>query len=159
MNHRHIRIHGDNIIECERSLSLLSKAIDKTPKFITGSPVWMPMFMLGTIQVDLLSGHGRWGVDLANVLSEHGGVLRESADSYFTEIKDGNETILFALEYCSALPAGNNAWQRNGRALSSALAGIPYLYLAEIGGVELDENRKIKAPRFPNPVVPFSYLK
>jgi hypothetical protein len=30
--------------------------------------------------------------------------------------------------------------------------------LAEIGGVELDENREVKAPRFPNPVVPFSYL-
>jgi hypothetical protein len=32
------------------------------------------------------------------------------------------------------------------------------LYYAEIGGVELDENRAVKAPRFPNPVVPFSYL-
>lgn len=158
MNRRHIRIHGDNIIECERSLMLLSKAIGKMPKLIPTSSVWMPMYMLGNIQVDLLSGHGRWGVDIAAILSEHGGVLRESADSYLTEIKDGKETILFALEYCSALPAGNNAWQRNGRALSSALAGIPYLYLAEIGGVELDENRTAKAPRFPNPVVPFSYL-
>ena len=158
MNHRHIRIHGDNIVECERSLLLLSKAIGSIPKLMTDSPAWMPMFMLGTIQVDLLSGHGRWGVDLAGVLSEHGGILRESADSYFTEIIDGKETILFALEYCSALPAGNNAWQRNGRALSSALAGIPYLYLAEIGGVELDKNRRVKAPRFPNPVVPFSFL-
>jgi hypothetical protein len=68
------------------------------------------------------------------------------------------ETILLAMEYCSALPAGNNAWQRNGRAYSSILAGVPYLYYAEIGGVELDENRAVKAPRFPNPVVPFSYL-
>jgi hypothetical protein len=34
----------------------------------------------------------------------------------------------------------------------------PYLYFAEIGGVELDENRVIKAPRFPNPIVSFSYL-
>jgi hypothetical protein len=38
------------------------------------------------------------------------------------------------------------------------LAGVPYLYYAEIGGVELDKNRAVKAPRFPNPVVPFSYL-
>lgn len=155
---RHIRIHGDNIIECERSLSLLSEALKMDPRYLDDSCTFMPKYMLGDIQVDLLSGHGRWGVDIADVLAKHGGVLRENADSYFTEVKDGVETILFALEYCSALPAGNNAWQRNGRAFSSVLAGVPYLYLAEIGGVELDEERQVKAPRFPNPVVPFSYL-
>ncbi|GHV48469.1 hypothetical protein FACS1894181_04260 [Bacteroidia bacterium] len=88
----------------------------------------------------------------------NGGVLREGADAYITEVIDGKEQILLAMEYCSALPAGNNAWQRNGRAYSSIMAGIPYLYYAEIGGVELDENRNVKAPRFPNPIVPFSYL-
>ena len=32
------------------------------------------------------------------------------------------------------------------------------MYIAEIGGYELDANRKMKAPRLPNPAVPFSYL-
>lgn len=158
MINKHLRIHGDNIIECERSLSLLSAAFRKVPRLIASSPVWMPQYLLGTMQVDLLAGHGRWGIDISDILSANGSILREYADSYITEVNDASETILFALEYCSALPAGNNAWQRNGRALSSALVGIPYLYLAEIGGVELDENREVKAPRFPNPVVPFSYL-
>ena len=158
MAKRHIRIHGDNIIECERSLSLLSKALDVTPCYIDDSSIFLPKYMLGEMQVDLLSGHGRWGIDIADILAKHGGVLREYADSYITEIKGDVETIIFVLEYCSALPAGNNAWQRNGRAFSSALAGVPYLYLAEIGGVELDDERQVKAPRFPNPVVPFSYL-
>lgn len=63
-----------------------------------------------------------------------------------------------AVEFSSALPAGNNAWQRNGRALACAIVGVPYLYFTEIGGVELGKNRVIKAPRFPNPIVPFSYL-
>lgn len=155
---RHIRIHGDNIIECERSLSLLSDALKVVPRFMADSSTYMPKYLLGDMQVGLLAGHGRWGVDIAEVLAKHGGILRENADSYFTETQGNKETILFALEYCSALPAGNNAWQRNGRALSSALAGVPYLYLAEIGGVELGEERQIKASRFPNPVVPFSYL-
>lgn len=155
---RHFRIHGDNIIECERTLSLLSKALNVIPCYMDDSSTFMPKYMLGEIQVDLLSGHGRWGIDIADILAIHGGVLREYADSYITEIKDNVETIVFALEYCSALPAGNNAWQRNGRAFSSTLAGVPYLYLAEIGGVELDEERQVKSPRFPNPVVPFSYL-
>ena len=158
MAKRHIRIHGDNIIECERSLSLLSKALNVTPCYIDDSSIFLPKYMLGEMQVDLLPGHGRWGIDIADILAKHGGVLREYADSYITEIKGDVETIIFALEYCSALPAGNNAWQRNGRAFSSALAGVPYLYLAEIGGVELDDERQVKAPRFPNPVVPFSYL-
>lgn len=158
MTSRHLRIHGDNIIECERSLSLISQALKQTPQYISSSPTCMPMYMLGTIQFDLLSGHGRWGVDIAEALAKNGGVLREGADSYITEIKGNTESILFALEYCSALPAGNNAWQRNGRALSSVLAGVPYLYMAEIGGVELDADRNVKAPRFPNPIVPFSYI-
>lgn len=158
MTTRHIRIHGDNIIECERSLSMLSEALKISPRYMDDSSTFLPKYMLGEIQVDLLAGHGRWGIDITDVLAKHGGILRENADSYFTEVKDDTETILFAMEYCSALPAGNNAWQRNGRAFSSVLAGVPYLYLAEIGGVELDEDRQVKAPRFPNPVVPFSYL-
>lgn len=158
MVNRHLRIHGDNIIECERSLKLLSQALKVEPQYIQTSVPHMPTYLLGNIQVDLLSGHGRWSVNIAEEMEKNGGILRESADSYVTEIKGTTENILFAMEYCSALPAGNNAWQRNGRAFSSALAGIPYFYMAEIGGVELDENRNIKAPRFPNPVVPFSYI-
>lgn len=159
---QYIRIHGDNIVECERTLLLLSQAFDKKVKLNSDS-LYMPTYEMAindndVLQIELLSGHGRWGVDITTELIRNGGVLREGADSYITEVIDGNEQILLAIEYCSALPAGNNAWQRNGRAYSSILAGIPYLYFAEIGGVELDKNRKVKAPRFPNPIVPFSYI-
>ena len=158
MKNRHLRIHGDNIIECERTLRLLSASLNQEPKYVSQSSTYMPKYKLGEFYIELLSGHGRWGVDIAQILANKGGVLREGADSYVTELKENSETILFALEYCSALPAGNNAWQRSGRALSCALAGVPYLYMAEIGGIELDGDRQVKAPRFPNPVVPFSYL-
>jgi hypothetical protein len=163
MNNRYLRIHGDNIVECERTLLLLSQAFGKEVRLLPDSSLYMPVYELAindkvTLQIDLLAGHGRWGVDIATALMESGGVLREGVDSYITEIINGQEIILLAMEYCSALPAGNNAWQRNGRAYSSILAGVPYLYYAEIGGVELDENRAVKTPRFPNPVVPFSYL-
>jgi hypothetical protein len=163
VNKRYLRIHGDNIVECERTLLLLSQAFGKEVRLIPDSFLYMPVYELAindkdVLQIDLLAGHGRWGADIATALMDNGGVLREGADSYVTEIENGKETILLAMEYCSALPAGNNAWQRNGRAYSSILAGVPYLYYAEIGGVELDENRAVKAPRFPNPVVPFSYL-
>ena len=62
------------------------------------------------------------------------------------------------LKFCGALPAGNQAWQRSGRAYSFGMAKIPYLYVAELGGYELDRDRVRKAARMPNPAVPFSYL-
>ena len=35
---------------------------------------------------------------------------------------------------------------------------MPYLYVAELGGYELDTQRNRKAPRMPNHAVPFSYI-
>lgn len=156
------RIHGDNIVECKRTLSLISEALGKQATLIK-SLVYKPTYSIKnsstvTYHFTLLSGHNRWGINLTECLLKSGGVLRECADSYVTKIENGIETILFAIEYCSALPAGNNAWQRNGRAYSCIMSGIPYLYFAELGGVELDENRIIKSQRFPNPLVPFSYI-
>lgn len=158
MSKRHLRIHGDNIIECERTLAILSNSFGVEAVLNSSSYAFLPTYSLGNFEIDLLAGHGRWGIDLAQILAEHCGVLREGADSYVTEVIGNQEQILLAIEYCSALPAGNNAWQRSGRALSAALAGVPYFYFAEIGGVELDDKRNVKAPRFPNPIVPFSYL-
>lgn len=158
---RYLRVHGDNILECERTLNLMSEALDLKPTLIK-STVFSPKYKFTgkgqDIIVELLPGHGRWGVDITEEMMKSGGILREGADSYITEVSEGFEKVLLAIEYCSALPAGNNAWQRNGRAYSSVLAGVPYLYYAEIGGVELDENRNIKAQRFPNPIVPYSYI-
>lgn len=161
MTNRFFRIHGDNIVECERTLSILSDAL--SCKFsLVDSPLHKPVYssIIGSsiFTIELLSGHDRWGISIGDIIIKNGGNLREGADSYITEILKDQEEILFALEYCSALPAGNNAWQRNGRALSSILVGVPYFYYAEIGGVELDKNRNFKAPRFPNPLVPFSYI-
>lgn len=86
-----------------------------------------------------------------------GGVLRESADAILTRFSDDTESPILAIEFCSALPAGNQAWQRSGRAYSMAKAGIPYLFITELGGFELSVDRKKKAARLPNPAVPYSY--
>ena len=159
---RTLRIHGDNIVECERTLKMIAEAYGSTYKLLD-SPIYFPKYSITTpsctFVIELLSGHGRWsGLDVGDIIHKSGGKLRESADSYLTEVIDDKEIILLGIEYCSALPAGNNAWQRNGRALASVFANVPYLYYAEIGGIELDENRSPKAPRYPNPAVPFSYV-
>jgi hypothetical protein len=157
-----LRIHGDNIIECERTLLLVARAFNVLP-INCSEYTFFPKYIINTpkqnIEIELLPGHDRWGVSINKELGEYGAPLREAADSYVTLTQENNkEEILFAIEYCNALPAGNNAWQRNGRAITCAEIGIPYLYFAEVGGVELDADRKVKAPRFPNPIVPFSYL-
>ena len=159
-----LRIHGDNIIECERALSLIAlslKGVTKSKK----SSIFFPSYSIlidekEVAQVELLGGHDRWNVNINIELAKFGAPLREATDAYVTILSLDNKTeeLLLAIEFCNALPAGNNAWQRNGRAVTCAEIGIPYLYFAEIGGVELDENRVVKAPRFPNPIVPFSYL-
>jgi len=165
LNNRDVlRIHGDNIIECERGLNLVADSFSAKIRSLISSP-YMPQYEIFDndkvlFKVELLSGHGRWGINIQDIFQSHGAPLREATDIVITKIlvAEKSEEILLAVEFSSALPAGNNAWQRNGRALACAVAGIPYLYFTEVGGVELDENRTIKAPRFPNPIVPFSYL-
>ncbi len=159
-----LRIHGDNIIECERALSLIALAYNG--KIVTKSKnIVIPSYSIQSnykeiFEVELLGGHNRWNVNFDAELTKYGTPLREATDAYITKVSKDSKTevLILAIEFCNALPAGNNAWQRNGRAVACAEIGIPYLYFAEIGGVELDGDRKVKAPRFPNPIVPFSYL-
>jgi hypothetical protein len=158
------RIHGDNIIECERALKLIVSAYNATA-ISKPSSIFMPLFSINTkgkelFEVELLGGHDRWNVNFNTELIKYGAPIREATDAYITRVSEDSKTeeLLLAMEFCNALPAGNNAWQRNGRAVTCAEIGIPYFYFAEIGGVELDADRNVKAPRFPNPIVPFSYL-
>lgn len=159
-----LRIHGDNIIECERALKLIEQAYKATVSDKT-EDIYMPAYSLKVdnkelFEVELLSGHNRWGVNFNTELTKYGANLREATDAYISKVSsDGTtEELLLAMEFCSALPAGNNAWQRSGRAITCAEIGLPYFYFAEIGGVELNADRQVKAARFPTPVVPFSYL-
>lgn len=161
-----LNIHGDNIVECERTLNLILRGFP--PKsFTVSSPTASsvcPKFTISfadqrePLQITFYPGFGRWDNDILSLVRNKGGVLREAADAIVTEVNSEEEIPLFAIEYCGALPAGNQAWQRSGRAYSFGLARIPYLYVAEIGGYELDADRKRKAPRLPNPAVPFSYV-
>jgi len=160
-------IHGDNIIECERTFGIIKAALNDliiSASGPNGSPI-CPEFQLGLqnmkdpLHFTFYPGFGRWNEDILQFIREHGGTLREAADVIITGVTTSqSEEPLIAIEYCGALPAGNQAWQRNGRAYSFGLAQIPYLYVAELGGYELDSKRNRKAPRMPNPAVPFSYL-
>ncbi len=163
MARRIFRIHGDNIVECERVLGLIRVAY--APEFQCVGPIGVPTtprFVLsnGTDDLEfvLFPGFGRWDEDVLRFVKRVAGTLREAADCIVTSVDGNQEHVLIAIEYCSALDAGNNAWQRCGRAYSFAKAGIPYFYLTDIGGYELGSNRSQKSRRYPNPAVPFAFV-
>ncbi len=161
-----LNVYGDNILECEEALRLLTSSFKMELVPIDG-PLYTPLFHLrhdntAHYEIKLFPGYDRWEYDIKKVMVELGAKLREATDTVITLLSENageiKEVPVLAMEFCGALPAGNNAWQRSGRALSCAQSGVPYLYFAELGGVELSAERVIKASRFPNPIVPFAYL-
>ena len=167
-----IRIHGDNIIECERTFLLICtelsyKKVEKTlisPSTIRIEVNFTYLNQDYEWQFDLLpgfnkAGRARWEGDIFDPLRQKGDILDETPDAIITEVKENKEYILCAIEFCSALQAGNQAWQRSGRAFSTGLTGCPYIYVVDFVKYELDPiTRKRKALRFPNAAVPYSYI-
>lgn len=167
-----IKIYGDNILECERALNLIENGVklsEGTVKkvFIRGN-LFVPTFTIKAVnfyEITLFPGlkSGRWNVNVYDELvTGNGGSLSEGADALITVKRtykcQSLEVPCLAIEFSSALPAGNNSWQRSGRALSFSEAGIPYVYATEIGGNELNRNGNIKATRWPASALILSYI-
>lgn len=166
------RIHGDNIIECERIATIIIN--ETNPSYISRSlispstlSIEMEFRYLGrpfSWTLELLpgfnkAGRHRWAGNIFDALKDHGSFLDETPDAIITEVDGEDEVILCAIEFCSALQAGNQSWQRSGRAFSTGRTGCPYLYIVDFVKYELDsKSRQRKALRFPNPAVPYSYI-
>lgn len=166
------KIHGDNIVECERMIDFIlpkTKILSITRKFIS----------LATIEVELKfifqnkkyhweillypgfnkANRNRWNLNIFTALKNAGSFLDETPDAIITKVENGKEEILCAIEFCSALQAGNQAWQRSGRAYSTMRTGCPYLYIVDFVKYELNTTTRVrKALRTPNAAVPFSYI-
>lgn len=77
MKHRHFGIHGDNIVECERMLSLLCQALGSDGASLSGN-VPAPEMIISTavgetFHVTLYPAFGRWQQDLQGYLHNGGG--------------------------------------------------------------------------------------
>ena len=169
---RIFRIHGDNIVECERIAKLILEETDPTsveislisPSTIVYNICFNYLGHRFEWQLELLpgfnkAGRRRWEANIFAGLKDSGSFLDETPDAIVTCVENGLETILYAIEFCSALQAGNQAWQRSGRAFSTGRTGCPYLYIVDFVKYELDaRTRERKALRFPNPAVPYSYI-
>ncbi|EFE87434.1 hypothetical protein [Fusobacterium periodonticum] len=166
------RIHGDNIVECERIAKLILDEIHPisvtvsllSPSTIIYKISFYYLRIYFEWQLELLpgfnkAGRKRWETNIFNVLRSNGSFLDETPDVIVTCVEGKLEIILYAIEFCSALQAGNQAWQRSGRAFSTGRTGCPYLYIVDFVKYELDSStRERKALRFPNPAVPYSYI-
>ncbi|MXP75467.1 hypothetical protein GN277_08760 [Lachnospiraceae bacterium WCA-9-b2] len=166
------RIHGDNIVECERIVNIILAETNPSrieisllsPSTIVynlsfgycGFEFWWQLELLPGFNK---AGRKRWQRNIFNALKESGSFLDETPDAIVTCVDGDMETILYAIEFCSALQAGNQAWQRSGRAFSTGRTGCPYLYIVDFVKYELDpRTRERIALRFPNPAVPYSYI-
>ena len=155
-------IIGDNIVECLRFLTLLQKSIKESIKEIhVSQKSFVRVFFVEldgiSYYFSLYPGHNRWGVDAQDIFAKSGVLLRESPDVLVLQREGGCDKAILSVEFCSALSAGNQAWQRHGRALSLGLIGIPYIFITHIGGNELNEDRQNKSLRLPNACVPLSF--
>jgi len=167
MTVKNFKIHGDNIVECKRALEYIIEALHQLTTTIKGpsESITCPTFSLKlnngeTYNFQFLPGYGsrRWQHDILGHVQARGGRLREATDVIITQENLKSEEPIIAFEFCGALPAGNQAWQRQGRAFSYAHAGIPFFYIAELGGFELSDQRDKKSERMPNPAIPFSFI-
>lgn len=166
------RIHGDNIVECERIVKLI---LEETAPLTVEISLMSPSTIVYDIKFNYLetyfewrlellpgfnkSGRNRWEANIFTGLRDSGSFLDETPDVIVTSVENSLETILLAIEFCSALQAGNQAWQRSGRAFSTGRTGCPYIYIVDFVKYELNSRtRERKALRFPNPAVPYSYI-
>ncbi len=166
------RIHGDNIVECERIAKIIIDTLTPTmtPRLI--SPSTVAIRLQGTFdrqpvdwQLELLPGFNkstkrRWEANIFTALKDAGSFFDETPDAIISRVdNDETEQILLGVEFCSALQAGDQAWQRSARAFSTSRTGCPYLYIVDFVKYELNnETRERKNLRFSNAAVPYSYL-
>ena len=171
---RTFRIHGDNVIECERISNIIINALSQPiVKYSLTSPSVIvieinAIYLCNKIEwrLELLPGFNkgnkkRWNGNIFSSLKAAGSFLDETPDAIITKTDENKltETVLLGIEFCSALQAGNQAWQRSARALSTGRTGCPYIYIVDFVKYELDnKTRKRKNLRFPNPAVPYSYI-
>lgn len=167
------RIHGDNIVECERIANIIidtlkpktinnklltpsTMAIELQTFFCNASLDWCLILLPGFNK----NNKCRWEANIFDALREAGSYFDETPDAIITKINDdGTETIILGIEFCSALQAGNQAWQRSARAFSTGRTGCPYIYIVDFVKYELNnDTRERKNLRFPNAAVPYSYV-
>ncbi|MDA9894940.1 hypothetical protein N9D98_02735 [Amylibacter sp.] len=147
----------DNIIEFDRffEIACLALQINKND-FTYKKNIPVVLYLeKPKISFTALVGFGRWGDNYWTSSINKSLFISENPD-VLIELKTSKIKKIFAIEFCSALPAGNQSWQRYARGKELSKNGTDYFFVSELGGVELGDNRKEIAIRYPNPIVNYA---
>lgn len=115
MNQYVFHIHGDNIVECERTLELIQYALSDLIAATAGpsGSAVCPEFSISlrnaepTLRFIFYPGFGRWNQDILSLVRQQGGPLREAPDVVISRVGPKGEVPALAIEFSMALPAGN----------------------------------------------------
>jgi hypothetical protein len=103
-----LSIFGDNILECERMISLIEKAFPELyNKEINLEHIYSPAKIIfndtTSIEIQLFPDYkasDRWGEkSILTLLGEYGANLTEAPDVILTRSKNERENILLAIEF------------------------------------------------------------
>jgi hypothetical protein len=149
MTFQTFKIHGDNIVECERIFNFISRRldiIDINKQFISQAAIQVDINFIynkSSFQWRLIYHPGfnkanrkRWNNNIFDTLKAAGSFLDETPDAVITQVdfEEQKEKILCAIEFCSALQADNSggvlsntAWAtsqitRNGSSSASIIS-------------------------------------
>lgn len=114
------RIHGDNIVECERIARMIVDTLKPRmihSYLISPSTITIELVYTGIVidwKLELLPGFNkntkkRWNGNIFDALKEAGSFFDETPDAILSVVENGYEQILLGIEFCSALQAGNQA--------------------------------------------------
>lgn len=152
------RVYGDNILECERLVEWFKVTRFSQFKFVEEIGSFdRPIYISADLRTDrkfalqLCPYYGGTGPQILWPNNPLKDTFFEKTDTVVTRLlKNGSETKpIFAIEFCEALQAGNQAWQRFRRATDAAESKIPYFYVLPIIGWERDPaGITLKNPRY-----------
>ena len=111
------RVHGDNIVECERVINYIMRnavvySMKKTFSSLACLTVKLDFERAGTRNcwaIEIFPGFSkdnrsqRWNSNVFDALKANGSFLDETPDVVVTKLENSRETVLFAIEFCSAL--------------------------------------------------------
>jgi hypothetical protein len=150
----------DNYVEFERFFDITCSALNlKKSNFEISSDI--PTTLIDkdlNIEFQVFIGFGRSGDNYWNSNLNKSLYIKENPD-VLVSIDTNSITKLFAIEFCSALPAGNQSWQRFARGKELSKNGTDYFFVSQLGGKELADNRKELSVRYPNPIVNYGAFR
>ena len=156
----HFKVLCDNYLEFDRFFKIACSALtlnEREFEYKKTIPIGLYNQNLN-ISFIVLVGFNRWGDNYWNSSLNNSLYISENPDVLVLMHTESIEK-LFAIEFCSALPAGNQSWQRFARGKQLSENNTDYFFISDVGGVELGKNRKKLSIRYPNPIVNYAASK